>query len=149
MSVTPLVAACLALILFLLTTALRSTHLSEKILAIGILSVIMYMGFLCWAHATAPTGPRSVPLATPNFINLGAALSMAYSVHDVVMQVLLKTTTKDKFTGVVRFVYVAGTIIYTFICFGCFSIVNRTALVSEPDVIEEYFSQSSWPVRWI
>jgi hypothetical protein len=50
---------------------------------------------------------------------------MGYSIHDFVVQVLFKTTTNDKFIKVVGMVYVAGTIIYTFISYGAYAILNR------------------------
>lgn len=64
-----------------------------------------------------PTGPK--------YIDLAASLIMGYSVHDFVTQVLLKTTTKDKFFKVVTIVYILGTLIYTFISYGAYAILNR------------------------
>ena len=136
LTVTPLIAFGLAGTLFILTSYLRSVHFSEQLLAVGILSVFMYLLFLIWAHITAPSGEKPVPATTPDFINLGAALTMAFSIHDVVMQILPRTTTKDKFMSVIKAIYIASAFIYTFICFGAYAIVNRMPTVGEPEVIE-------------
>lgn len=57
----------------------------------------------------------------PGFIDLAASLIMGLSTHDVVTQLLLKTTTPDKYTKVVVFVYIIGFTVYTFISYGGYS----------------------------
>ena len=47
---------------------------------------------------------------------------MGYAIHDFVAQVLLRTTTHDKYTKVIVWTYLLGTVAYTFITFGCFGI---------------------------
>lgn len=47
---------------------------------------------------------------------------MGYAIHDFVAQVLLRTTTHDKYTKVIVWTYVLGTAAYTFITFACFGI---------------------------
>lgn len=69
---------------------------------------------------------------------------MGYSVHDFVIQVLYKTTTNDKFKGVISAVYIAGTVIYTFISYAGYTIINRQPRVPEPETISEYFPMNSW-----
>jgi hypothetical protein len=64
---------------------------------------------------------------------------MGYSIHDFVVQVLFKTTTSDKFTKVVGMVYIAGTLIYTFISYGAYAILNRHPRNDQAETISEYF----------
>lgn len=89
----------------------------------------------------SPTGPK--------YIDLAASLIMGFSVHDFVSQVLLQTTTHDKFFKVVTIVYIIGTIIYTFITYGAYAIVNRAPRVEDAETISEYFPYNSWQVRII
>ena len=57
---------------------------------------------------------------------------MAYSIHNMVIQILFKTTTNDKFNKVIIMVFISGFFIYTFICYGAFAIVNRKPIDSDP-----------------
>ena len=113
------------LVLIFLTLLMRYFHFGENLLAIGILSIITYVGFLIWAQATAPEGPRTIPAAGPSFIDLAASLTMGYAIHDFVVQVLLNTTTHDKFPRVVYAVFISGILVYTFITYGAYAVVNR------------------------
>ena len=122
---SPWIAFCVFIFLVLLTIVMRYFHFGEKLLAIGILSIVAYTGFLIWAQFTAPSGEKSVPATGPQFINLAASLTMGYAIHDFVVQILLNTTTHDKFRRVVFAVFVGGIIIYTFISFGAYAVVNR------------------------
>lgn len=104
---------------------MRYFSFGERLLAIGILSIVGYLGFLTWAQATAPHSPKTLPPTGPRYIDLAASLIMGYSIHDFVVQILFKTTTNDKFKKVVFMVYIAGTIIYTYISYGAYAIINR------------------------
>ena len=57
---------------------------------------------------------------------------MAYSIHNMVIQILFRTTTNDKFNKVIIMVFISGFFIYTFICYGAFAIVNRKPIDSDP-----------------
>ena len=128
---------------------MRYLNFGEKLLAVGILSIIAYLGFLSWAQITADHGPKKLPPTGPKYTDLAASLMMGYSIHDFVVQVLFKTTTNDKFQKVVKMVYVAGTIIYTFITYGAYAIINRHPRDDDPQTISEYFEPGGWQVRTI
>ena len=125
----------MVLVLLGLTILMRYFHFGERLLAIGILSVIAYVGFLCWAQATALSGPKTLPPTGPQFTELASSLIMGYSIHNMVVQILLKTTTNDRFTKVIFMVYISGFIIYTFIAYGAYAILNREPRVSDPETI--------------
>lgn len=118
------------LLLIMLTLVMKYYSFGERLLAIGIISIVGYVGFLIWAQATAEHYPKILPPTGPKYIDLAASLIMGYSIHDFVVQVLFKTTTNDKFIKVVGLVYVAGTIIYTFISYGAYAILNREPRVA-------------------
>lgn len=104
---------------------MRYFSFGERLLAFGILSILGYIIFLIWAQSTAPSGPKKLPPTGPKFIDLAASLIMGYSIHDFVVQILFKTTTNNNFGRVVKMVYVAGTLIYTFISYAAIAIINR------------------------
>lgn len=104
---------------------MRYYSFGERLLAIGIFSIVGYVGFLVWAHITAEHEPNKLSATGPKYIDLAASLIMGYSIHDFVVQVLFKTTTNDKFKKIIKLVYIAGTLIYTFISFSAYAIVNR------------------------
>lgn len=72
---------------------MRFFHFGEKLLALGILSIIGYCSFLIWAQVTAPSGPKTIPAIGDSGIDLAASLIMGYATHDFIAQVLLNTTT--------------------------------------------------------
>lgn len=74
---------------------------------------------------------------------------MGYSIHDFVVQILFKTTTNNNFGRVVKMVYVAGTLIYTFISYAAIAIINREPRQDQPEAIGEYFPHGSWQTRTI
>lgn len=47
--------------LILLTVVMRYINFGEKLLAIGIISIIGYIIFLTWAQVTAPHSPKHLP----------------------------------------------------------------------------------------
>ena len=100
---------------------LRNFHLGENTLAFGFLTVASYIIFIFWSHFTAPSGPKNVPPTGPGFVDLSASLLMGYSVHNIVTQILIQTTTPDKYRRVITIVYIIGIILYTFIVYGAYS----------------------------
>lgn len=71
--------------LILLTVVMRYIHFGEKLLAIGILSIVGYVIFLAWAQATAPHQPKTLPAIGPKFIDLAASLTMGYSIQSFII----------------------------------------------------------------
>ena len=99
---------------------MRVLEFGEKLMAIGIVSIIGYCCFIVWAQITAPSGPKSIHSTGVGLVDLSASLTMGYAVHDFVSQILLKTTTPDKYNKIVIITYLIGISVYTFISFGCY-----------------------------
>jgi hypothetical protein len=76
-----------------------------------------------------------LPAVGPKFIDLAASLTMGYSIQNFIVQVLFKTTTNDKFQKVVFWVYFAGALIYTYISYAAYAIINRSPRTPEPQTI--------------
>lgn len=111
--------------LILLTIFMSYLRLGERLIAFGILSTVAYICFLIWAYSTASYEPKKLPAVGPKYVDLGASLMMGYSIHGFYIQYLFKTTTKDKFTKILIAVFIAGFLIYTFISYSGYAIINR------------------------
>lgn len=98
---------------------IRICHIGEEILAYGIISIITYVIFLLWAHITAPAGPKVVPATGPPY-QLASALFMAYSIHDFLIQNILKNPKREQYQGIVNVTFLIGTIAYTYMALGSF-----------------------------
>jgi hypothetical protein len=70
------------LFLILLTVVMRYINFGEKLLAIGIISIIGYVMFLTWAQVTAPHSPNKLPPTGDKFVDLAASLTMGYSIQN-------------------------------------------------------------------
>jgi magnesium-transporting ATPase (P-type) len=79
-------------ILLILTIIMRYLNFGEKLLAIGIFSIVAYLTFLTWAQITAEHTPNKVPATGPKYTDLASSLVMGLSIHDFVVQILFKTT---------------------------------------------------------
>ena len=112
-------------VLLVLTIVMRYLHFGEKLLAIGIVSVLGYVGFLIWAHSSAPEGPNTFPSTGPKFMELAASLNIGYAIQDFIVQVLVNTTTANKFRRVIIVVYLSAICFYTYVTFGGIAILNR------------------------
>lgn len=104
-------------------------------LALGIVSILAYVGFLVWAQSTAPEGGNTFPANGPKFIDLAASMNLGYATQDFIVQVLVNTTTANKFRRVIIVVYFAAILFYTYITFGGIAILNRESNVEEPETI--------------
>lgn len=129
---SPFIGLSVFLIMFIITIVARYWNYSEKLLAIGVTGIFSYVIFVGWAMITAPPGDNTVPPTGPKFINMAAALTGAYAIHDFVVQVLVNTTTPDKYGRVVKGVYAIGVFVFTFIAMGAYAIANRKSRVDEP-----------------
>ena len=88
-------------------------------LAYGIISIISYVLFLVWAQFTASAGPKTVP-ASGNPDVLAATLMMAYSIHDFLVQNIIKNPRRNEYQSAVVATFAIGTSAYIFIAFGAF-----------------------------
>lgn len=86
---SPWVAPCVAGGLVVVLLIVRNWHIGEEILALGVISIIVYILFLGWAQTTAPKGEKEVPaFGAP--VTLAAALIQALEVHDFLVANILK-----------------------------------------------------------
>jgi hypothetical protein len=129
----PLIPPIVAIVMVVNVIVLRKFHFAEKLLSIGCIGIVLYIVFLFWAQFTAPSGPRTIPVADHEWVNLSAALVMGYAIHDFIVQVLIKNPDRSDYFRIVWHVYLLGMITYTFISYGCYgkfyvilAIVNRT-----------------------
>lgn len=118
---------------------MRRFHVGAKLLAYGIISIIMYLTFITWAQFTAPKGMAIMRPFENDSVNFAAALLMAYSIHDFVVQIMIKNPNRNEYPKLVVITYILGTIAYTYISYGSFAILNRTPISDKPVVIEDYF----------
>lgn len=104
---------------------MKYIHFGEKLLAIGIVSIVCYIIFLTWAQVTTPHSPKRLPRTGSKFVDLAASLTMGYSIQNFFVEVLLRTTTNNNFKKIIFWVFVVGAIVYTYISFGAYAIINR------------------------
>ena len=134
-----------------LTFLMRKFKIGDKLLAYGIISIIVYIIFLFWAQVTAPSGEKQISPAELTFVDLAASLTMAFAVQSLVDEVLLKNTTPDKYSRCILIMTIIGISAYLFISYGSYgkfkaniAIINRKPRVAVPQTVEEYFPFGSW-----
>jgi hypothetical protein len=113
------VGPAVAVLLTIAILVVRVFHIGEEILAYGIVSIVTYILFLAWALITAPSGPRVVPAFGPP-VTLTATLMMGYSIHDFLVQNLIKNPRRYEYQGVVKSTFIYGTIAYAYFTYGSF-----------------------------
>ena len=116
---SPWVGPLVAVLLFAAIMIVRVYHIGEEILAYGIISIVTYLLFLVWAFFTAPSGPNTVPVAGPP-VTLIATLMMGYSIHDFLVQNLIKNPRRYEYQGVVKSTFFLGTLAYAYMTFGSY-----------------------------
>ena len=110
-----------SIMLFMIILIIRMVHVGQEVLAIGILSIISYICFLLWSHFTSPSGPRVVPtFGYPEL--LAATLLMAFSIHDFLVQNIIKNPNKQQYQCIVNTTFIAGTLAYIYIALASFCI---------------------------
>jgi hypothetical protein len=57
---------------------------------------------------------------------------MAYSIHDFVVQVMIKNPNRAQYPKLVVLTYILGTFAYTYISYGSFAILNRDPIKTKP-----------------
>ena len=109
----------MAIVLFAAIILVRICHIGEDVLAWGIISIITYVAFIAWSIVTAPPGPNTVPTTGP-WVVIASSLMMGYSVHDFLVQNLIKNPRRHEYQGVVKSTFVLGTLAYLYMSFGSF-----------------------------
>ena len=77
---SPLIGIITVISLFFLTLVMRKYEVGDRLLALGFLSIIMYIFFISWALITAPSGPNRIVPASDKAIDLAAAMLMAFTI---------------------------------------------------------------------
>jgi hypothetical protein len=54
------------------------------------LSMVAFCVFICWTIVTRESGPKTIPPIKGTFINLGAAMSQGYSIHNMMIPIILR-----------------------------------------------------------
>lgn len=91
-------------------------------MAFGIISIIAYLLFLTWAQLSAPKGDNRIP-ESGSFYDLASALLMAFSVHDFIVQNIIKNPHRQDYIKIVLLTFIIGTAAYMFITLGSFGII--------------------------
>lgn len=98
---------------------IRIANIGEEILAYGIISIISYLIFLLWAQLTTPPGPHTVQVEGQPYL-LASTLMMAYSIHDFMVQNIIKNPRREEYIPIVNATFIIGTLVYTYIAMGAF-----------------------------
>jgi hypothetical protein len=80
---------------------------------------------MIWAQITSPSGPNTIP-STGSPFTLASTLMTAYSIHDFLMQNIIKNPNRQDYKKIVGITYVIGTAAYTFIAYGAFGMLLTT-----------------------
>ena len=123
---SPFIGIFSVLFLIGLTFLMRKFRIGDKLLAYGIISIIVYLAFLVWALISAPSGGKRIEPVEPEFVDLAASLTMAFAIQTIVDEVLLKNTTPNKYSRCILMVSFISILTYLFICYGCFGIFILT-----------------------
>lgn len=105
--------------LIILIIIIRVSHIGEETLAFGAISFIFYFILLIWTHFSAPKGEKSVPMFEEPF-SLASTLIMAYSIHDFLVQNIIKNPNRHEYQKMVIQTFTFGTLSYTFIALSSF-----------------------------
>lgn len=83
------------LLLFVMVT--RFYNFEDNLLGYGILSMVAYAMFIAWTMLTMKSGPKSLPIADGAFIDLGAAMSQGFSIHNMMIPIILRARSPQDF----------------------------------------------------
>lgn len=79
----------MAAFLIIAVIAIRMMMIGEETLAFGIISIVAYLLFLLWAQLSAPSGPKTVPIAAEP-MTLIAVMFTAFSTQDILVQNIIR-----------------------------------------------------------
>ena len=101
-----------------LVVLVRKMNFGVNLLGYGVLSIAMYVVFLVWLMATAPSGGNSLKLASWDFARLCDTLATAFSLQGIFIPILKKNTKHEQNNLLLLLSYIIGGIVYTYIGFG-------------------------------
>lgn len=97
----------------------RIFEVGEETLALGIVSIIVYLGFILWALISAPSGEKKLqPFG--GIYSLTSTLMMAFSIQSIVSQNIFKNKNKGDYVKVIMIAFICGAAAYTFITYGAY-----------------------------
>ena len=88
-------------------------------LAWGLVSIAAFLMFVAWSIISGPSGPKSVPVDGPS-VTLLASLMSGYSIHDFMIQSIIKNPKREAYQGIVSWTFVLGIASYIFMALGSF-----------------------------
>ena len=116
------------------SAGLRNYDLSEIILASGLCTIVIYLGYLTWIIDTAPDGPRTIPAHTNNSSSLMLTLLNSYTVHDFMIQMITVNPTRKDYPKIVLLLYFFGNLIFMYIAFSSFGkILDNIGLMNHEE----------------
>ncbi len=72
-----------------------------------------------------PSGEKTVPIATANFVELAAALAQGFAIQTFFIPILKKNINRGLYKKLLAITYILGTSVYTYIGYsGSFSIFS-------------------------
>lgn len=81
---------CIAIFLVLLALLTRFFHEEDNLISYGILSMLAYAIFIAWIILQGNPGSKHLPAAKSTFIELSAAMSQGYSIHNMMIPIILR-----------------------------------------------------------
>ncbi len=69
----------------------RYYRFEDDLLGYGILSMLIYAIFIAWTIINRQSGPKSLPIANGKFVDLGAAMSQGFSIHNMMIPIILRS----------------------------------------------------------
>ena len=94
-------------------------------MALGIVGLVIYVIFLIWAWATAPPGPHVVS-ANGNAVILAGSLITMLEIHNFLAENIIKHHNKADYQGILKKVFLMGTVFYIFSTMGSFGTYFQT-----------------------
>lgn len=129
----------LALFLIVWVLALRNCHLSEIILASGLVSVCVYIAFLVWMVSTAPAGSRKEQSFTGDSSAMMLALLNSYTVHDFMIQLITENPKRKDYPMIVLLLYIIGNCVFMFAAYSSVGLLNRPSSTHNPATVISFF----------
>lgn len=105
-------------------------------MGIGILSIASYVIFIGWALVTAPSGDNQIPLLGNPF-QLAQLLFLAYSVHDIIAQNIIKNPKREDYHFILAVTFGIATLAYTFVAGGSFGKALSILSISQQGSLQE------------
>jgi hypothetical protein len=112
---SPWIAPGLILFCAVLLMLVRSHHFMEEVMAMGVISLVLFTLFMIWALITAPSGPKTVPANGP-FFALTATLVASYQIHDYFIQNIIKNPERHKYQSILKWTFGLGFVMTVFSC---------------------------------